>query len=120
MGLGVLEDQRLEHVPGTVFLNEDGAVSLDLAAEIGGNRQVAAGLKHENNIVLVPQVRNLKTDSVYQTEIVLQPSSSTHDPLNWTRTCAISQASVPDNADAVQEERALHSCIRFWLWLCWG
>ena len=56
MGLGVLDDQRLEHVPGTVFLNEDGAVNLDLAVETGATRQVAAGLKHKNNIVLVPQV----------------------------------------------------------------
>lgn len=61
MGLGVLDDQKLEHVPGTVFLNEDGAKHLDLAAAIEGTQQVAAGLKHENNIVLVPQVSSLTT-----------------------------------------------------------
>ena len=62
MGLGVLDDQKLEHVPGTVFLNEDGAKHLDLAAAIEGTQQVAAGLKHENNIVLVPQVSSLSID----------------------------------------------------------
>ncbi len=63
MGLGVLDDQKLEHVPGTVFLNEDGARHLDLAAETGGNTNVAAGLKHENNIVLVPQVSSLTSNA---------------------------------------------------------
>jgi hypothetical protein len=56
MGLGVLEDHKLEHVPGTVFLNEAGSVNLEAAVETGKGGQAAAGLKHDKNIVLVPQV----------------------------------------------------------------
>lgn len=70
MGLGVLEDHTIENVPGTVFLNEDGVINLDLAAEAGslGRQQLAAGLKHNNNIVLVPQVKSLTQSSLNITD----------------------------------------------------
>ena len=56
MGLGVLDDNKLEHVPGTVFLNEAGLTN---ASENVEAITLASGLKHKNNIVLVPQVRVL-------------------------------------------------------------
>ena len=74
MGFGVLEgippqcqyltrDRVLEHVPGTVLLNEKGA---DLST-IG-----TSGLKHgvgaDSHIVLAPQ-----------------PSEDPNDPLNWSK-----------------------------------
>ncbi|KAG8625512.1 hypothetical protein KVT40_007263 [Elsinoe batatas] len=60
MGLGVLEDHKLAHVPGTVLLNDKGTQSED----------ITAGLKHGTgknaHIVLNPQ-----------------PSEDPNDPLNW-------------------------------------
>ena len=47
--LGILEDHKLAHVPGTVILNENSAHS----------EEVTAGLKHgtgkSSNLILVPQ-----------------------------------------------------------------
>jgi hypothetical protein len=64
MGLGVLEDYKLEHVPGTAPLSE-----------LGRETYVGSGvdsslLKHDptGKIVLVPQ-----------------PSDSPNDPYNWPR-----------------------------------
>lgn len=57
MGLGVLDNHKLEHVPGTVFLNEAGSLDLDIAVEAGSH--LAAGLKHDKTIILIPQVCHL-------------------------------------------------------------
>lgn len=61
--LGILEDKKLLHVPGTVILNES-------EVEAGG---VTFGFQHgsgkDSNIVLVPQ-----------------PSEDPNDPLNWPST----------------------------------
>jgi hypothetical protein len=64
MGLGVLEDHKLEHVPGTAPLNE-------LGSEVYNTSGVDSSfLKHDptGRIVLVPQ-----------------PSDSPNDPYNWSR-----------------------------------
>jgi len=55
MGLGVLEDKHLEHVPGTSLLSESGALGTDLEAYEGIDQR---RLKHDKTgkIVLVPQV----------------------------------------------------------------
>ncbi|KAH8753563.1 major facilitator superfamily domain-containing protein [Diaporthe sp. PMI_573] len=64
--LGILEDHKLEHVPGTAPLSEVGRS--DLAVETNGLD--CALLKHDptGQIVLVPQ-----------------PSDSPNDPYNWPR-----------------------------------
>ncbi|OQV05803.1 hypothetical protein CLAIMM_10473 [Cladophialophora immunda] len=60
MGLGVQEDRKLDHVPGTVLLNDEAAHS----------EAITSGLKHgkgrDAHIVLSPQ-----------------PSEDPNDPLNW-------------------------------------
>ncbi|KAJ9610236.1 hypothetical protein H2200_005013 [Cladophialophora chaetospira] len=60
MGLGVLEDRKLDHVPGTVILNDEAAHS----------EAITGRLKHGKgsnaHIVLSPQ-----------------PSEDPNDPLNW-------------------------------------
>ncbi len=55
MGLGVLPDKHLEHVPGTSLLSESGALGADLEAYEGIDQR---RLKHDKSgrIVLVPQV----------------------------------------------------------------
>jgi hypothetical protein len=65
MGLGILEDVALERVPGTVFLNEAGVGSLELATGSPGIG-MTPGLKHSNNIVLVPQVKKCLGVTLYQ------------------------------------------------------
>jgi hypothetical protein len=64
MPLGILEDYKLEHVPGTAPLNELGRED----TEISGID--SSLLKHDasGEIVLVPQ-----------------PSDSPNDPYNWSR-----------------------------------
>lgn len=62
MPLGILEDNKVEHVPGTAPLRDLGLEGLHLDADIIGN------LKHDGSIVLVPQ-----------------PSDSPNDPYNWPR-----------------------------------
>lgn len=64
MPLGILEDHKLEHVPGTAPLNELGRDDLEISG-IDSNL-----LKHDpsGEIVLVPQ-----------------PSDSPNDPYNWPR-----------------------------------
>src|SRR5438270_10059389 len=61
MGLGVFEDHKLPHVPGTVLLNDEAA-----------HTDIAIGLKHGTgrnaHIVLAPQ-----------------PSEDPNDPLNWAQ-----------------------------------
>ena len=65
MPLGILEDHKLEHVPGTAPLNELGREDLEIDQTIDRNL-----LKHDpsGQIVLVPQ-----------------PSDSPNDPYNWSR-----------------------------------
>jgi len=64
MTLGILEDHKLEHVPGTAPLNELGRDTLNTS---GVDSSI---LKHDptGKIVLVPQ-----------------PSDSPNDPYNWPR-----------------------------------
>ncbi|KAH9862799.1 hypothetical protein J1614_010892, partial [Plenodomus biglobosus] len=66
MPLGILQDTKLEHVPGTAPLSELGRTDLEIAAS-GIDRGL---LKHDasGTIVLVPQ-----------------PSDSVDDPYNWSR-----------------------------------
>ncbi|KAJ4376323.1 hypothetical protein N0V83_001606 [Neocucurbitaria cava] len=66
MPLGILDDNKIEHVPGTAPLNELGRTDLEIAAS-GIDRGL---LKHDatGQIVLVPQ-----------------PSDSPNDPYNWPR-----------------------------------
>lgn len=59
MGLGILEDNNLEHVPGTAPLSDR-----------NGDEEYTSQMKHgsgkDKDIILVPQ-----------------PSDSPRDPLNW-------------------------------------
>ncbi|KAH7383992.1 major facilitator superfamily domain-containing protein [Pyrenochaeta sp. MPI-SDFR-AT-0127] len=66
MPLGIIDDNKLEHVPGTAPLNELGRTDLEVAAS-GVDRGL---LKHDatGQIVLIPQ-----------------PSDSPNDPYNWPR-----------------------------------
>jgi len=64
MGLGVLEDHKLEHVPGTAPLNE-----------LGREIYNASGI--DSTI--------LKHDLTGQIVLVPQPSDSPNDPYNWPR-----------------------------------
>ncbi|KAI9884728.1 MAG: hypothetical protein M1823_003472 [Watsoniomyces obsoletus] len=63
MGLGVLEDRRMEHVPGTVHV-------LDEASTVAHHHVQKPGVKYDTSgstpVVLVPQ-----------------PSNDPNDPLNW-------------------------------------
>ncbi|XDG08128.1 hypothetical protein ABKA04_007743 [Annulohypoxylon sp. FPYF3050] len=65
MGLGVLEDKHLPHVPGTALLTD--VIGSDNLHRHG---ELASALRHgkgkDSDVVLVPQ-----------------PSSSPNDPLNW-------------------------------------
>lgn len=66
MPLGIIDDNQIEHVPGTAPLNELGRTDLEVA-----NSGIDRGLlKHDasGEIVLVPQ-----------------PSDSPNDPYNWPR-----------------------------------
>ncbi|KAK6389558.1 hypothetical protein LTR65_006730 [Meristemomyces frigidus] len=60
MGLGVLEDSKLDHVPGTVLLNDHAAHAEDLTGTL------KHGTGRNAHIVLSPQ-----------------PSEDPNDPLNW-------------------------------------
>ncbi|KAH8883271.1 MFS transporter-like protein [Thozetella sp. PMI_491] len=64
MGLGVLEDTKLEHVPGTSPLSEIGQGDIDLQ-----------GIDHSL----------LKHDASGKIVLVPQPSDSPNDPYNWPR-----------------------------------
>ncbi|KAL2183962.1 MFS general substrate transporter [Thermothelomyces heterothallicus CBS 203.75] len=68
MPLGILEDRKLEHVPGTSPLNELGRRDLD--AELAG---------------VAVDSRMLKHDKTGQVVLVPQPSDSPNDPYNWPR-----------------------------------
>lgn len=61
MGLGILEDRALSHVPGTTRYFDDPEHS-----QIAADRVVSSNLKTQDGIILVPQ-----------------PSDDPNDPLNW-------------------------------------
>ncbi|PNS21515.1 hypothetical protein CAC42_1294 [Sphaceloma murrayae] len=61
MGLGIWEDHKLQHVPGTATLSELTSPTSDL--------QTVSGLK--------------RSSDASQTILVPQPSDSPQDPLNW-------------------------------------
>ncbi|KEF56777.1 uncharacterized protein A1O9_06967 [Exophiala aquamarina CBS 119918] len=61
MGLGVFEDQRLDHVPGTVLLNDEAAHAENLT------QRLKHGQGRDAHLVLSPQ-----------------PSEDPNDPLNWS------------------------------------
>jgi len=69
MGLGVLEDHKLEHVPGTALLAEIQRTSRGPEVDALPSVDTSA-LKHDKSgqLVLVPQ-----------------PSDSPNDPYNWPR-----------------------------------
>jgi len=60
MGLGVLEDNKIPHVPGTVLLNDKAAHAEELVVDL------KHGTGKNSHIVLNPQ-----------------PSEDPNDPLNW-------------------------------------
>jgi hypothetical protein len=64
MGLGVLDDHKLERVPGTVLLNE-----------LGQEAYNSSGVDSAN----------LKQDPTGRIVLVPQPSDSPLDPYNWSR-----------------------------------
>jgi len=67
MGLGVLEDHHLEHVPGTAPLAELlAARQLAGLQDTSGTSHLKHGTGRDKDIILVPQ-----------------PSDSPRDPLNW-------------------------------------
>jgi hypothetical protein len=65
MPLGILQDYKLEHVPGTAPLSELGRIDLEITPDID------RGL--------------LKHDATGQIVLVPQPSDSPNDPYNWPR-----------------------------------
>ena len=67
MPLGILEDRRLEHVPGTVPLERTNVI-----------------LTPENGILSVAGTQ-LKYDKTGKIVLVPQPSDDPNDPLNWPR-----------------------------------
>jgi len=62
MGFGVLEDNKLPHVPGTVLLDQEAAHSESYT------QSLKHGTGHDSHIILVPQ-----------------PSDDPNDPLNWSQ-----------------------------------
>lgn len=55
MGLGVLEDDKLEHVPGTAILHRSGVQGL-IDATTGLDVIDVTAMKVDKDVVLVPQV----------------------------------------------------------------
>src|SRR5271170_6857533 len=62
MGLGILDDNKLPHVPGTVLLDEIAGHSEDITTNL------KHGTGSDSHIILAPQ-----------------PSADPNDPLNWPR-----------------------------------
>jgi len=66
MGLGVLDDHHLDHVPGTTLFNDDpNAIAKDVYDGLELNK-LKHGTGRNSHIILVPQ-----------------PSEDPNDPLNW-------------------------------------
>lgn len=67
MGLGILEDTHLEHVPGTTLFTDDpNAAALSVYSQDFDLTKLKHGLGKNAHIILVPQ-----------------PSDDPNDPLNW-------------------------------------
>jgi len=64
MPLGIIQDNSLEHIPGTSPLNELGTQDV----EVTGMEPSALKYDRTGQVILVPQ-----------------PSDSPNDPLNWPR-----------------------------------
>ena len=92
MGLGVLQDHKLPHVPGTVTLDEEAAQS----------QTTTTNLKHGTgsnaNIILAPQ-----------------PSEDPNDPLNWPHSrkecCLLILLFGSVMNAAVQVSPIIYSCV---------
>ena len=70
MGLGILDDTHLEHVPGTALLTEIQAIHHPTSLEDTLPNVDTSGLKHNKSGTLV---------------LVPQPCDSPNDPYNWPR-----------------------------------
>ena len=68
MGLGILEDKYLDHVPGTSFFNDDPNAAALSAYQGFELAKLKHGSGKNEHIVLVPQ-----------------PSNDPNDPLNWPK-----------------------------------
>lgn len=66
MGLGILEDKYLEHVPGTTLFSDDPNAAAITAYEGFDLSKLKHGTGRNKEIILVPQ-----------------PSDDPNDPLNW-------------------------------------
>jgi hypothetical protein len=88
MGLGVLDDKHLEHVPGTAPLAEVLAAR-NLESLHDGTPPFAAAIHHISVLILtlglVSGTAHLKHGTGRDKDIILvpQPSDSPRDPLNW-------------------------------------
>lgn len=58
MGLGILDQDHLEHVPGTAFLTTNAPKERDATAQLPQGTASLDNLKQSNGVVLVPQVRS--------------------------------------------------------------
>lgn len=58
MGLGILDQDHLEHVPGTAFLTTNSPKKKDVTAQLPQETASLDNLKQRNGVVLVPQVRS--------------------------------------------------------------
>ncbi|KAF1941881.1 MFS transporter-like protein [Clathrospora elynae] len=69
MGLGILPDKHLEHVPGTANVLDGDRKRLEVENLVAAGRREGGGLKYDasGQILLVPQ-----------------PSDDARDPLNWS------------------------------------
>ena len=75
MGLGILDDRHLTHVPGTTFLRDDpnaAALAL-LTKDVGAEKQI---------LVELGQMKHAKGRNLHIV-LVPQPSDDPNDPLNW-------------------------------------
>jgi hypothetical protein len=100
MPLGILQDYKLEHVPGTAPLTELGRTNLETAAD--------------TNIGL------LKHDATGQIVLVPQPSDSPNDPYNWPRW----QKEMVRQYGQLRmlkrdSPRVVYNRHRVWMWLRW-
>ena len=60
MGLGVLDQSQLEHVPGTAFLTTKGSNGRETTSQSLQRLTNLNNLKQRNEVVLVPQVRSIE------------------------------------------------------------
>ena len=72
MGLGILEDHKLEHVPGTAMLADMQRSAAALGTDV----------LHVPGTVDLSRLKHTKKGDLL---LVPQPSDSPNDPLNWSR-----------------------------------